>query len=1209
MSDTQRNKVYIASSAHQKELSHSNVLFIIQLICASPVVELCSQNVRLQECRDWELIVDSVYYSLLKVLDLGAACIGQLVSIPDAANLFISRVEQARKDTEGAKLMLRAFTMDFTVLSHPNLAVVQEILNVCRLEELRFECPPFNPRLSASICLHNLPNHASSKEAMESSAQPDPPVSQKFKAKDDSPLPSLRTHLCTESGERFLFWADVQHAFNGIDHLKAWWRASERILFTIDATGELCRPLRIPHRSFAYVVVHMTLRNDQTEDFSDGQVDTQDQPLDEIVPSLKHLFYLYNHLESINKSQRGYFRQVAANTQYYHSMVVEELERLDSSGVKVVVDDKNQGQLLKEIHDIQRRVPEWEYRNTCYHTLHGDSRGNELVTSALFLTLPSDLNSWNGLDPSTHQFRLHFLCDNNNRDTIPENLPQHVHLSNHPGYSLRQPEEFFQKYGDYILRMLQMIKHGYTDNDYDIPPLDTLKILWDCDSNIIGSCLTMDIESLVDRAISYFQELSLPKWKEKLGLTHDQSAAIKTYLDVQDGNSAESNLYRCISERRSIYWKCEAHAHQSLSSQSLEHLREFVHFHGGHVNMQQARIRVELGSIDESDQFRTLLCNVKHTFDVSIKLCWEATRPVVRKLCLDIANSGTVFLELDSITLDIHPQGYDQYRNNLFFHDVISKSNLRFISLLNYPRPQEQCIHVYQYSLQLETPIAESFHNRMALWSDMDMFLEVALESQDHSEWKSAATTLQTTLEKHELSGTYMVTIYNDKWNAVFDPKRGIVVEVHLEDMVCPKSLLSTRSIQTLGVHLNSRDFSHEFFSTARINTDLQDLIVSYYGHNIFYHLEHIVRMWYESSSSFCLTLLDRMRDTRGRVVAQLGFGESNREDPSDGTIDLHGCDISSPFSRKQAVHEPTDVVFTQWDCDHVFSKISDYSASFLDMASRQHPSVLTLFTLDVSCLSRDGLSTVREVLRRSDLEHLHVVCTPVNSQSESIAQVLGSVQWSTLKSLVFVGNNIEAWIDLCQPPLCPSLLSLQIQGTWPNIQELSHSNVLLIIQLISASPIIELCFQNAQLQESRDWELIVDSVDYSLLKVLDLGAACIGQLVSIPDAANLFISRVEQARKDTEVLASVNWTFLERLDLTGCIINEWIQLFPNIKTPRLQSIVIQGSERLQDRLDWARLVESMDLWLVGSELRVEGSSREQFEGMLEAVQLEQEKE
>lgn len=149
-------------------------------------------------------------------------------------------------------------------------------------------------------------------------------------------------------------------------------------------------------------------------------------------------------------------------------------------------------------------------------------------------------------------------------------------------------------------------------------------------------------------------------------------------------------------------WKCQAHVQERLNSQSLEHLKEFVHSHGGQVDMQQATIRVDLGSVDEANQFQTHLSDAGYTFDISIKLNWKVTRSNVKHLCLGIGNTGTHFLELDGITLDVNPQSYNKYRNNFFFHDIISKSNLLLMTLLNYPRPQELCIHVYQYSLQFK---------------------------------------------------------------------------------------------------------------------------------------------------------------------------------------------------------------------------------------------------------------------------------------------------------------------------------------------------------------------------------------------------------------------------------------------------------------------------------------------------------------------------
>lgn len=72
---------------------------------------------------------------------------------------------------------------------------------------------------------------------MASSVQTDPLVFQKFESEDGSALSSLRTHVCTETKERYLLWTDIQHAFHGIDHLEV--EDVTMVLFTVDADGEL----------------------------------------------------------------------------------------------------------------------------------------------------------------------------------------------------------------------------------------------------------------------------------------------------------------------------------------------------------------------------------------------------------------------------------------------------------------------------------------------------------------------------------------------------------------------------------------------------------------------------------------------------------------------------------------------------------------------------------------------------------------------------------------------------------------------------------------------------------------------------------------------------------------------------------------------------------------------------------------------------------
>ncbi|KAG0331875.1 hypothetical protein BG000_010522 [Podila horticola] len=908
-------------------------------------------------------------------------------------------------------------------------------------------------------------------------------------------------------------------------------------------------------------------------------------------------------------------------------MVMEEIEMLHTAGINTQADGKDLKQMLEEVRVFEQQVPEWTYQNTCRSMLHEVRYEWEFSTSLFFIVLPSDLDSWDNLDPSTHCFRLYYLCDNWDRSDAMDGMPQHVHLSNHPGYSLKRPEEFFHLYGDYILRVLLMIKRGYPSSAYEIPPLDSLKILWNCDPNIAGSRLTKDtIRSLIERAITYLQEFSPPKWMTKVALDRTQSAAIKTFLDIQNGDNAEGNLYRCTSRGKIVSWKCQAHAQQYSYLEPLEKLRKFVCDHGGHTNMQQGRLGVELGSIAEADQFRTLLKDAKHVFIISIKLCWKPTRLYVKDLCVDIATTWTAVLELDGITPDINPRGCEKHMHNLFETEILKNTNLRLITLINYPRPQEKCMHIDGLSLQSILSSIRPPSSWVELKSDFERIHTLMSEATEEAECNTAAIELNSVLEKHGIPAS-VVTIYGEGWDAVLDQEDGLVVEVHSQDMACPKGVLSAGSIRTLGVHLDDLSFGEELFQMVRSRTLLQDLSVSLCRHNVLYYVENIVRKWHTSASSFRLTLLDRMVDTQGRIVAQLTIGGCVRDPTGSNTAKISGNHNNMTHSQEQAAGKPLDIVFSQWDCDHVFSQLSDYSASFLSMAAQQHPSALTSVTLDVSRLSPAGHTSIYEFLRRSSLEHLNIVCNLFDpSQSSEVTQALGSVQWHTLKSLVLSGDKIDEWCQLWPSPASPWLLSLRIVGSSSAVQELSHPSVLFLQQLIYASPLVELHLRNVQLQYKRDWALVVDSLDISLLQTLDLGEYSAVQLLSVPSAIDLFISGLEDAHLEAEgprlvlpsfmldtatltqtrpeqirtilshcileklvvkcaltglnvpdlvakALNSVHWSLLGHLMLSGDNVDQWIQFLARIDAPRLNTLQIQGTKLVHQELSHASVL------------------------------------
>lgn len=166
--------------------------------------------------------------------------------------------------------------------------------------------------------------------------------------------------------------------------------------------------------------------------------------------AIKQLFdsciHFYRRLQATADSYYGNntFQQETANTQYYYSLSLDEVEGLEKVGVKSIVDGKDREQMLEELLDLDQQVPEWEHCNTCRALLFSMDVKWEYAASILFIALPSDLDAWDDSNSTTHHFRLYFLCDNRVEYGRKDDVPQHVHLSNHPGYAIKRQQEFFQ---------------------------------------------------------------------------------------------------------------------------------------------------------------------------------------------------------------------------------------------------------------------------------------------------------------------------------------------------------------------------------------------------------------------------------------------------------------------------------------------------------------------------------------------------------------------------------------------------------------------------------------------------------------------------------------------------------------------------------------------------------------------------------------------
>ncbi|KAG0340931.1 hypothetical protein BG000_010735 [Podila horticola] len=171
-----------------------------------------------------------------------------------------------------------------------------------------------------------------------------------------------------------------------------------------------------------------------------------------------------------------------------------------------------------------------------------------------------------------------------------------------------------------------------------------------------------------------------------------------------------------------------------------------------------------------------------------------------------------------------------------------------------------------------------------------------------------------------------------------------------------------------------------------------------------------------------------------------------------------------------------------------------------------------TQFTLNLVPRSQLEILNVQQVLRRSSLGNVQIVCTSFDSSlSTSHAKILRSLQWTTAKSLVFVGDSINEWIQLLPAAAGRRLESLSFYGSGSFPLLLTHSSAMFISRTHRKSLLRELNFDNVLMQNKHDWGHIVEYMDLKKLTT-DLGMCetSQNQLMSTAPAVELLFSKLE---------------------------------------------------------------------------------------------------
>lgn len=324
---------------------------------------------------------------------------------------------------------------------------------------------------------------------------------------------------------------------------------------------------------------------------------------------------------------------------------------------------------------------------------------HEYPIPRLFIVLPKEEDSTlseklgRGLrSVFVKQFRLYFLCEcgehtkstdignkpfttNNSNDTTDisssmdsggAELKHEVHIARHEGYDLDHPTEFFEKYGTYVLTLLQMLKYGVTIAGVVVAPLAQLSLGDGVDAMQKGAdSLFTDMSIKVNDAINHLQGLSaVPEQSSEdrdkggergtvsgqlSGLEALEGADLRqlgTFLRNKDNARVFGNLYRIVTSDGHVKWVCLDHYRQNYRSKTMKELRDVVESNDGQYDEHTGRVTVKLASSITARQFYSALAQSRFVNELEVNLLWEATLQDLRDLRDAIQHSNVVHLKL-----------------------------------------------------------------------------------------------------------------------------------------------------------------------------------------------------------------------------------------------------------------------------------------------------------------------------------------------------------------------------------------------------------------------------------------------------------------------------------------------------------------------------------------------------------------------------------
>ncbi|KAF9436917.1 hypothetical protein BGZ76_002541 [Entomortierella beljakovae] len=537
---------------------------------------------------------------------------------------------------------------------------------------------------------------------------------QVFRSSSTSEILSIPSRFDAKSGQRIVLWRDIQQGF---DNIKCIRNGGVLVVFKTDDNFEYVNPLRIDfHPGVVLDVVHGNNNNDSTVPGSSASSValgsefgmSPDTPAssnggNDGNDSVSGGDNAKEDSAKEDSAEEGSIKEGSAKVDSSKDDSAKDDDSVKEAAIKedsikeepnqaedeaAIVDTNSMSQTVARLtitdndddteDELQKMVMQIRARSEL--VISQTFELYERTGPRLFIVLPKTTRlQTSNRRPFCNQFRLYFLCECGAHTMSKKTKLQHeIHFTNHEGYGLRQPNEFFSKYGPYLLSMMQMVKYGAIGPNHVITSQSHLKLVDKLSTKHKNIELAKDnISNLVNAMIKFLQEKSsvhkfdedgLPK-VEQPDLTKAETIdagllrQIKPYLKGSDQDQGFGDLYRIVTKERHVKWICQDHYQEVHATSEQQQLLYVTKTNYGIFDQNEGKVTITLTSNSVAKQFYSAITKTTCVRDLDITLKWNVTLDDLRTFATAITKAKITRLSMNGGSFQSPPRDHSNNRH------------------------------------------------------------------------------------------------------------------------------------------------------------------------------------------------------------------------------------------------------------------------------------------------------------------------------------------------------------------------------------------------------------------------------------------------------------------------------------------------------------------------------------------------------------------